>query len=115
MKKILIVEDVARYQEEYAKALQDKVIIIAARSLAEAWKFFVSNTDLDLIVMDACVNNDERPDTRQLVSDIRKTFKGPMIASSGLSDYRDWLVQWGCDHKSAKHDVPEKVLEVLQI
>ncbi len=115
MKKVLIVEDVDRYQQQYARELQGKVTVLPARSITEARKLFSENEDSDLIVMDACVDNDESPDTRELVSAIRRTFNGPMIASSGLPEYRDILVEWGCSHKASKDDVPKKVLEILQI
>ena len=110
--KILIVEDMPKWQRSYAKALGDVADVLSAYSIQEAQDLFAQNRDVALIVMDACVPGDV-PTTLPLVGRFRKHFKGPMIAASSLSDYRDRLVVAGCDLKADKADVVNLVLQLL--
>ena len=107
--KILIVEDSQAYQDTYARHLGERVEIIAAYSTAQAHQFFAENSDIVLIVMDGCVDSPDYMDTGALVKEIRKTFKGPMIAASRSSYIRQKLTDLGCDHKCEKNDVPRQV------
>lgn len=111
-KKVLFVEDRAWQQKDWLEALDGKVEIISALSIAEAEEKFTANTDIAAIVMDACVPGDE-PNTIPLVKKFRETFTGPMIATSSYFGYRQMLVRAGCDHDCAKYKVPEKLCEIL--
>ncbi|HSX24988.1 MAG TPA: hypothetical protein VLG69_03405 [Candidatus Andersenbacteria bacterium] len=110
---VLIVEDSIREQERYLEALKEKVVIVPAKSLQEANTEWENAQNIALIVMDGCVNNHDFPDTQPLIKKIRETFKGPMIAASSSSIYRQALLQAGCDHEAHKDGVPAKVLELL--
>ena len=114
MKKILIVEDDTYYYNEWRLELEGMVVLIFASSIKEAEQQFTTNPDLSVIVMDACVPGD-RPTTPPLVQKFRETFSGPMIAISGSEQYRNQLMQAGCDHKSTKEEMSAKVKEVLHL
>jgi len=111
-KKVLVVEDEKFFHDKWRNELGDKIILLSAFSIEDAEKQFASNSDIAAIVMDACVPKDVSI-TLYLVQDFRKTFTGPMIAASGSGEYRQQLIQAGCDHESKKSSVPQKILEVL--
>ena len=119
MKKILLIEDSKpvidiwkRLFDFYLK--EEKLILIFAVSLDEAIQKFRLNPDVELIVVDGCIwGSDDRPNTQGLVSEIRKTFKGPMIAESSNEEYRKILLSAGCNYECEKDDVPKKVLRIL--
>ena len=114
MKKVLIVEDDPDWQSMWKRKLEGKVHVLMASSVEKGEQLFNENPDVDVIVMDACVSGEE-PDTLPLVTNIRQTFSGPMIAASGSYTFRQCLKSYGCDHESRKKDVPEKVLEILGV
>lgn len=110
---IFIVEDSATYQSQYAAALKQQVVIVAARSLKEAHENWGSIQQVALVVMDGCVDSRHYLDSQPLVRKIRKTFSGPIIAASSSSEFRKELLQAGCNHEAEKQRVPAKVLELL--
>lgn len=112
MKKILIVEDDQNWSGIIRRGLGDKVLVIQAFTTEEAETVFQKNPDLALILMDACVPGD-RPNTMFLVKKMRKTFSGPIIAISSLSEYRQELIKAGCDHEVEKAKAAQKVLELV--
>ncbi len=114
LKKILIVEDSENYQQKYINALRGKVDILSAYSLGEGEHLFEENPDVTLIVMDACVPGDS-PNATALVTVIRRSFAGPMIAASSLPKYRKILMAAGCDYEEDKDFVVAKVIELLGI
>ena len=115
MKKILIVEDDRVVQNQYSHVFRDKVSTLQAFSIKEARSLFSENPDVDLIVMDACVDNLYEIDSLGLISEMRETFLGPMVASSRSPVFQDKLMNAGCDYKASKFQVPEKVFEILKI
>ncbi|MBI4156033.1 MAG: response regulator [Candidatus Zambryskibacteria bacterium] len=114
MKKVLIVEDDSDWQSIWKRKLEGKIQTITASSVEEGERLFNENPDVDAIVMDACLSGEE-PDTPPLVTKIRQTFNGPMIAASGSSTFRQCLKSYGCDYESKKHNVSDKVLEILGV
>lgn len=114
MKKVLIVEDEPLWQRMWAVRLDGKVDIIRAYTIETAEEKFADNSDLALIVMDACVPG-SFPTTISLTSQLRETFKGPMIAASSDEGYREQLMDAGCDHHATKGEVVSKVLSLLGI
>lgn len=118
MKKVLVVEDYEDIQELYrielAGKAYGKVDMISAFSIQEAKEHFACHPDVDLIVMDACLVG-LKPNTLPLVKEMRKTFTGPMIAASASPEYRQQLVEAGCDYEAPKGDVPKKVIEILKL
>jgi len=114
MQKVLIVEDRRDYQAYYKRALDGKLDIIHAFTIAEAEAQFEANPDIAAIVMDACVPGGS-PNTLPLVEKFRTTFSGPMIASSSAWKYRQILLKAGCSHETDKGDVPHILLKLLGI
>ena len=112
--KILIVEDRDIYQSLYRDYIQSAAEILAAKSLDEGKRLFDENPDIVLVVMDACVPG-SKPNSMNLIIHIRQTFNGPMIAASSDPDYRDILVETGCNLKSPKEKVPDLVRELLRL
>jgi len=111
-KKVLVVEDQDYLHDKWHRELNGKVVIVSALSIKEAEEQFAANPDIAAIVMDACVPGDS-PNTPLLVRKFRRTFTGPMIAISSMSNYRAELVDAGCDHESTKDLLSQKLLEVL--
>ncbi len=109
--RILIVEDDLDIQMLYKECLET-LEIVSAFTKAQALEEFVNNPDFAAIVMDACVPGNE-VNTLGLVYRFRRTFNGPMIATSSEPNYNDKLMKAGCDHKSEKHALPQKLREIL--
>ena len=114
MKKVLIVEDSAGWQEIWKRELSDlpDTYLLSALSIEEAERLFRANGPFDVIVMDACVPGDE-PTTPPLVWMMRETYNGPIIACSSFSPYRDQLMQVGCNFSAMKEDVGGIVRRLL--
>jgi DNA-binding response OmpR family regulator len=113
--KVLIVEDEWDWQDQFAEALRGQAEIIPAFTLDEGRQKFRANYDaIKLIVMDACVPGDW-PTTPPLIREFREAgFKGPMVAASGDSYYRQMLIEAGCDLNSGgKPFVPKIVAAFL--
>jgi len=113
MKKILVVEDNDSWQSSWKRDLQEFQLLVAD-SIKEAKELFSQNSDIDLIVMDACVPGDS-PNTMDLVREIRKVYQGPILANSSIFEYRKTLMSAGCDKECHKFDVVKKVLEILSL
>lgn len=112
--KVLIVEDGKRHQQEYTKALKDKVELLQAFDLEDGERTFRENPDISLVVMDACIASDE-PDSMMLLKKIRETFAGPIIAASADPNFRKFLVKEGCSHQAPKAQVPSLVCMILGV
>ena len=114
MKKVLIVEDLEKYQSKFAAELAGKVSVLQAFTLYHGLALFEEHKDeLAAIAMDACVPGD-RPNSFGLVCKMRLAgFSGPMIAISSLYEYRQELMRAGCDHQCPKDDLPKVLLSIL--
>lgn len=114
MHKVLIVEDRHDTHERLREALDGRVEIIPAFTIAQAGELFAQHPDISAVVMDACVPGCDI-NTIPLVQEMRRTFAGPMIATSSSSLYQEQLMRAGCSHKAAKNDVPLVLLRILGI
>ncbi len=115
LKKVLLVEDRDLYAKIIMKRLEGKVLVFWASDQEKAKEIFKENPDIDGVIMDACVPG-HRPNTHRLIREIRKTFSGPMIATSGLPSYREEILQEGCSHEvRQKEDAAEMILRLLKI
>ncbi|KKQ34496.1 MAG: HD domain protein [Candidatus Nomurabacteria bacterium GW2011_GWB1_37_5] len=113
MKKILVIDDDKMVQLPFKRILGDKYNVLQAYNLKEAAELFQNNPDVDLIVMDGCLS-DKGLDTLPLIEEIRKTFKGTMIASSSRVDYRATMVEKGCSYPMQKWEILEKIHQILE-
>ncbi|MFA5870871.1 MAG: response regulator [Candidatus Paceibacterota bacterium] len=114
MKKVLIIEDKAVFQGLWEMELDGKVLLFQAISIPEAKNIFYQNPDLSVITMDACVPGDE-PNTIPLVEEIRKTYSGPIIATSSDENFCEALIKAGCNYGISKENVAEEILKVLSL
>lgn len=112
--KVLIVEDGKQHQQEYTKALQDKVELLQAFDFEDGERMFLENPDISLVVMDACIASD-KPNSIRLLKKIRETFAGPIIAASADPSFRNFLVKEGCSHQAPKAQVPSLVCTILGV
>ena len=112
--KVLAVDDEQWIHNKWLPELEGKVELLSAGTIEDARKMFAEHPDIAAIAMDACVPGDE-PNTMELVREFRKTFSGPMLAASGLGDYRELLMKAGCDYDVGmdKNDVPGMFIKIL--
>lgn len=113
MKKILIVEDYPPQIVIFKRQMKSDFELLFATTHQEALKLFSENSDIELIVMDACLKGEE-PDTILLVTHFRKTFSKTIIATSSNIEYRQYLVSAGCDLECDKNEVAKIVSKILQ-
>ena len=113
-KKVLVVEDSADWHKIWRDQLDGQVLIISALTVQEGERMFMEHPDFCAIVMDACVPG-HTPTTLFLTSEIRETFQGPMIAVSSISEYREELVEAGCNHSCPKEDLSRRLMEILHL
>jgi DNA-binding response OmpR family regulator len=112
MKKVLIVEDYPDMNKAYEYGMRDNFELLFAVNHEQALDLFAKNNDVDLIVMDACLKGDV-PDTIPLVTEFRKTFTGPIIATSSSVEYRKALLNAGCTFQCEKSQVAQRAREIL--
>jgi hypothetical protein len=114
MRKILIVDDdsggsiINNIQMNYDNK---KFIFIVATSLRLGWRAYQDNKDVDLIIMDACVDSEYNPDSMSLiVRIIDDGFKNDIIAASSLDEYNKMLMSAGATKAIKKNDFYSKLL-----
>lgn len=110
--KVLIVEDFPQWQRIFQRELEDFCEVLLAGTVEKGEQLYKANPDVALIIMDACVPGDE-PTTLELIKKIRETFKGPMIGTSSMSNYRSALLEAGCDYSSDKGTVARTMAKEL--
>ena len=97
MKKILLIEDVRPLHKNFIDSFRGQAEIVSAYTVRQGYEKFAGHTDIDLIVMDACLE-ESMPDTLYLTEHIRRQgYKGPMIASSYYDEFRHRQLEAGCD------------------
>lgn len=103
MKTVLVVEDRYDKFEMINVWLDDKVRVLHAPNLSSAERLFDENQkDIDLVIMDACVDG-EKPDTMPLIRQMIATgFNGAIIANSSCFYFNDILIEAGATHKTLK-------------
>lgn len=112
---VLIFEDHPTWQQVFASAVDaDSYDVVTADSPAAGRQKFDEVRDrVALVVMDGALGGDDL-NSLPLIRYIREAgYTGPMIAASGLSDYRVDMVRAGCDHSEGKDQVPGLVESLL--
>jgi len=114
---VLVVEDMQMWQDiwrEHLEAMGVSAEMVGACTIEEARRLFTERqSDIDIILMDACVPGDY-PNTHGLVAEFRRSFGGPMVAISSLPEYRAEIVAAGCDREAdGKHKVPHLVRDLV--
>lgn len=113
-KRVLIIEDSAKWQGNYRKALPTTIEIVEARTLAEARdivdQIVNSAITFDAIVFDGCLHGSD-PDTTYLIMQLKDFgFKGPMITGSSNPRMNTLLMGYGCTNEAR---IKEEVASVL--
>jgi len=115
MPKVLVVEDRdgCFTMIKSKLKLNGPIEVLRAVTLKEAADFFQSNPDIDLIIIDACVQS-EFPNTMPLVKKIITSgYIKPIIACSSVLFYREELINAGATHQANKFDAAEMALKLL--
>jgi len=119
---ILLVEDSCSTLElwkvcfEISNKKGVEIVLLIATSVDEAReKFWLHQHIIKAVVFDGCIDGPgEEPNSKILVSEFRRVFKGPMIAASNREDYRKILTDSGCDYECDEKDkVPKKIFEIF--
>ncbi|MFC1788274.1 hypothetical protein ACFLZY_03595 [Patescibacteria group bacterium] len=110
--KVLIIEDDLYLQRFFASVLDDSTTLLQATKLAQAERIFRDHPDLTLVSTDACIEDDSI-DVLPLVSTIRQTYQGLIIATSAQLYYRTQLLKSGCDFECEKEFLPFLVLSLV--
>lgn len=82
---------------------KDNPEIVRAKSPEETRRLFQENhTNIDMIIMDGCLGSmHDKPDTLELVNEIRKSgYEGPIIAASSYEPYNDLIMKAGATHSA---------------
>ncbi len=112
-KKVLVVEDSFSCFEEIQWGLKQRVDVLHAATIEDAYDLFEKNSDVDAIIMDACVPGSS-PTTMWLVEDIVQSgYAGKIIAASSMREYNNLLMKHGATHSSYKDFAAETVLKLL--
>jgi hypothetical protein len=88
-------------------------VVRANSALMGAREFDAYQARITLVLMDGCLGGDTL-NSLPLIRYIRQyDYTGPMIAGSGLADYRADMVTAGCSHQAAKDGVPALANQLL--
>ncbi len=112
MKKLLLVEGNSKWAMRIKSGLAGLAEITWVNNLYDAEDVFFES-DFDLVVLDACVD-EPQPDSLPLLKNIKESgFKGPIIAISTIDNYLWFMRKAGASHPVEKHLVVDKVKEIL--
>lgn len=102
-KKLLVIEDDPAVQGTINRDLRIfPVEVLQAHSVVEAEKFLREDPDIDLILLDGCLDG-ENPDGFAFIEDCLELSDAPIVAMSKSRDLRKMMLDKGC-----KHEVEEK-------
>lgn len=113
-KRILVIED----DSMMAEAIQDRLEangfkVVLARTKTEALAAFKANPKFFAMLVDGWIDGES--DTCDLIREIRKTYRGHMVAmSSKFSTLQDQMIA-GCSHEiESKTKAAKVVIELAQ-
>lgn len=113
--KILMVDDQIFWHEQLCRGLAGKPVeIISALNLAEAYRLFILNYNLDAVVVDDCLSEGmaDAVDTLDFVAEVRRGFSGIMLACCSDCNHGAMLVSAGCNEQVLKSRLIEKLLDL---
>ena len=114
LKKILLIEDEEAFYISLNFVFKKKTNFLHASTLDEAKKIFNENPDIDLIMVDGCLNPNGELDTPPFVKMARENgFKGKMIAMSSSEKFNKILIEAGCDESCKKHESLDTILSFV--
>lgn len=113
MKKVLIVEKDEGVRGYYSNCLRRMdVELVTATSVTEGLDKFHGNSPFDLVVIGGCVPGDDM-NTLHLVKEIKKTFRGVLMASSPVDEFRKQMMWAGCHVECIGYFVPSRIISIL--
>lgn len=108
---------IKQFSKELKSHLGEEAEIIVASNLRDAEvvarNIIDGNIFPDIILSDAFLEDVDRPDTLNLVSDIRSSFNGPILAISSFDNYNDELMACGADSKCYKTKAIVEAMAIL--
>ena len=111
--KVLILEDYLPNQILFKDMLCDTFIIpLPAYTIEEASRFFDENPDIEIVVVDGCINS-KKINTIEFVKIIRGKFKKPIVSISESERNQNKLLAAGCDFKCTKLKLPRFLTDLI--
>ncbi len=115
--KVLVVEDNEMLQRMFARKLEGKATVLAARTVEEARQLFAENPDVRVIALDgylsSALDGDRPIDTLPLIGEFRETFTGTMIAMATFPGHRQEMTGAGCDFQICEKRMLTREVEIL--
>ena len=100
---VLFIDDSEEWQARWRGELRGVATVLSAFSAREALALVRETPDLKLIFLDGSLDGTGRLDTAVLLTRIRLTFSGTVIASSNCRAYRFILLEHGANLCIPKH------------
>ncbi len=115
MINVLLIEDDLGQLREWVESLDGfEINIETATSISQAETEFPKKK-WALVVVDGCIGGDDF-NSPPLISKMRETYSGPMIATSKSSDLCEAMVNAGCDYRVEKKCfVPANIVHILKL
>ncbi|MDD4290580.1 MAG: response regulator [Patescibacteria group bacterium] len=111
LKTIFLIDDNKNLHNILDFSFQKNTNLLHAYTLEEAQKIFCENLDIDLILIDGCLNENGVLDTVPFVKMARQNgFQGIIIAMSSDNEFNTKLVEAGCDKQCDKLNLFDTVL-----
>jgi len=100
---VLVVDDENFWHRTLKGGLEDKgFAIISAYNVSEARRILREGSDIDVILVDDCLNG-RQIDTLDFVAEVKKMgFPGRVVAFCSNCNNGDMLLQTGCDQSTIK-------------
>lgn len=109
---------IKQFSEELKSHFREGVEIIVASNLNDAElivrRIIDATLSPDIILSDAFLSDVDRPDTLNLISDIRGSFEGPILAISSFDNYNEELLACGADSKCYKTRAIVEAVSILR-
>jgi hypothetical protein len=112
MKKLLVFEDDPTVSGMYESALKGKLDVIRVLNLDGAKQHLVDPDQVAAIIMGG--NQQRSPlSSARTVIELRRSFAGPIIATSGYPSVQAELMACGCSHDAPKPASLPAILKIL--
>ncbi|TSC95393.1 MAG: hypothetical protein Athens101410_572 [Parcubacteria group bacterium Athens1014_10] len=117
MPKILVIEDIKKWQDMIAGHLAEEfgqnLILKQAWTIKEA-KTLLQDSGFDIIALDGCMAKTNKLNTLLLLRRIKKHHSCPIIAISSHKKYRQILLENGCTYACKKWHLSHLMKKILK-
>lgn len=114
MKVLVIEERKWSSREETAEALKNNTQIQIGFHDFDLLIPGIATLEPDILVIDACFGPDRQTSTAPLITEVRKIFKGKIIAISNTAPSRIILKVAGCQYECAKGRLAKLLIRLSQ-